>query len=1018
MRRAPLALALVLACLSGLPAAAQYFGRNKVKWERFDFRVLETEHFDVHYYPAEEEAVRDAAAMAERWYDRLSRVLSHTLAKRKPILLYADAPDFQQTNATFGSIEQGTGGFTEPLLDRVVLSLTGSAAQNDHVIGHELVHAFQFDIAATRASATQSGRVGLQNVPLWFVEGMAEYLSVGREDANTAMWLRDAVLTGDLPTLRELSTEPRYFPYRWGQAFWAFVAGRFGDGVIAPLFAAGISGGVERAVSSELGLSPEAFAAEWHAALRAAHEPVIAARKGPEGVGVPRIAGRVGQLNVGPVLSPDGDTLAFLSSRELFTVDVFLAETDTGRILGKLFKENADAHVDALRFVDSAGSWSPDGTRLAYAVYADGDNHLAIVDARRRRLERRLALADLGAFADPAWSPDGRSIVVSGQRGGVSDLYLVDVASGSVRALTQDAFADLHPAWSPDGTRIAFASDRGSNLQALRYAPLTVAVLTVSDRTVRVLDLPERGKAINPQFSPDGRALYYVSDADGISDVYRIDLETGERRRVTRTITGVSGITADAPALSVARDGTLAFSVFRDGDFAIYVLSPEQAAGTAPDAEPVQGDPALLPPAVGPDRSAVSAYLADPAPPDRRAAEVPESPYERRLRLLYVAPPAVGVGVDRFGSSVAGAATAYFSDLLGDQLLGVTFQAESTFDTLGGQVFWQNLKHRWQWGASVARIPYLSAGTRISDTVVDIGGTPTAGVLVEQLTQKTYLDSGSFIVTYPFSTRRRVEVSADVSRYSFDTDVQRFVVVGGQVVAQDEQALASEPGFTLYGGTAALVSDTSFFGFTAPVRGARWRLEAGSTAGDLSFRTLLLDGRRYFFRNPVTLAFRALHYGRYGTDAESDRIGPLFLGSGTLVRGYEADSFGPEDCTFVPEDPTACPEIDRLVGSRVAIANAELRFPLLGIEGYGLFTTRTLPIDLLAFVDAGVAWDRGDSPKLRWDRDTAERVPVASAGVGARFLLGGFIVLETSWAWPLHRREGGPEFALLFAPGW
>src|SRR6185503_21129453 len=201
MRRA--AAVLVVAALSA-PAAAQGFGRNKVRWERFDFHVLRTSHFDLHYYPEEEDAVRDAAAMAERWNDRLSRVLAHTLSERKPILLYADAPDFQQTNATFGFLEEGTGGFTEPLLDRVVLPLTGSAAQNDHVLGHELVHAFQFDLAS---SLQQPGRPpAMANTPLWFIEGMAEYLSLGRDDPNTAMWIRDAVFTGDLPSQEKLSS--------------------------------------------------------------------------------------------------------------------------------------------------------------------------------------------------------------------------------------------------------------------------------------------------------------------------------------------------------------------------------------------------------------------------------------------------------------------------------------------------------------------------------------------------------------------------------------------------------------------------------------------------------------------------------------------------------------------------------------------------------------------------------------------------------------------------------------------
>src|SRR3712207_9469262 len=75
--RAAALLGLAAALVAPDPAAAQYFGRNKVQYESFDFRVLRTARFDVYYYPEEEQAARDAARMAERWYARLSRVLEH-----------------------------------------------------------------------------------------------------------------------------------------------------------------------------------------------------------------------------------------------------------------------------------------------------------------------------------------------------------------------------------------------------------------------------------------------------------------------------------------------------------------------------------------------------------------------------------------------------------------------------------------------------------------------------------------------------------------------------------------------------------------------------------------------------------------------------------------------------------------------------------------------------------------------------------------------------------------------------
>src|SRR5690606_7544557 len=163
-------LAVLLAALLAETAAAQYFGRNKVRYDDFDFQVLETEHFNVYYYPEEEQAARDVARMAERWYDRLSAVLDHEFEDRKTIVLYADDADFRQTNVVSGFIGQGTQGVTEGLKLRVVLPMASNYQETNHVLGHELVHQFQYDIARTGNTFQQFIRL-----PLWVIEGMAEY---------------------------------------------------------------------------------------------------------------------------------------------------------------------------------------------------------------------------------------------------------------------------------------------------------------------------------------------------------------------------------------------------------------------------------------------------------------------------------------------------------------------------------------------------------------------------------------------------------------------------------------------------------------------------------------------------------------------------------------------------------------------------------------------------------------------------------------------------------------------------
>ncbi|MGH7671911.1 MAG: basic secretory protein-like protein, partial [Gemmatimonadales bacterium] len=226
-RLLPLAAAVLLV----VPAAeAQYFGRNKVQYETFRFQVLETEHFKVYFYPAERSAAGQAARMAERWYTRLAAVLQHELRGKQPLILYADHPDFEQTNVISDQPSEGTGGVTESLKRRIILPLGASLAETDHVLGHELVHAFQYDITGKGGGGSEVAP-GVTRLPLWFVEGMAEYLSLGAEDPNTAMWMRDAVRRNKLPSLSDLAGY-EYFPYRYGQAFWAYLGGTYGDDVV------------------------------------------------------------------------------------------------------------------------------------------------------------------------------------------------------------------------------------------------------------------------------------------------------------------------------------------------------------------------------------------------------------------------------------------------------------------------------------------------------------------------------------------------------------------------------------------------------------------------------------------------------------------------------------------------------------------------------------------------------------------------------------------------------------------
>jgi hypothetical protein len=1022
--RGPVLFYLLIASLlliDSSPAAAQYFGRQKVQYEKFDWRIMETDHFDIHFYPEEQTVTQDAARMSERWYTRLSRAFQHEFAK-KPIIFYADHPDFQQTNTTWGQLTEGTGGFTDALRNRVVMPFTGSYFENDHVLGHEIVHVFQYDLSS---SAGGGGLQGLNRLPLWLIEGMAEYLSLGREDAHTAMWMRDAALRGELPTIRQLTTDTRFFPYRYGQALWAYVAGRYGDAAVTEVFRYATRAGFEVALERVLGVNSQQLSQNWITSIRATYLPVLAGRQRPEDAG-DRILhdDEQGAMHLAPAVSPDGRYVAFFGRRQIFTIDLYIADAQTGEIVTELTSPDRDAHFDALSFIQSAGSWSPDGQKFAFIVFAGGDNQIAIIDINTRNIERRISVAGVGAVQTVAWSPDGSRLVFSGMAGGLSDLYLLDLPSGSVRQLTNDRYANLHPAWSPDGSTIAYVTDAGTDMDRLVYGKMQIALLDIASAQPRLLELFPSGKHINPQFSPDGRDLYFLADPHGFTDLYRVELASDQIYQVTNLATGISGISSLSPAMSVASgSGRVMFSVFENSGNNIYGLDAARARGQPVDrTTPQIARAAVLPPIEASGSGMVSDYLADPVtglPPQRQFAT---RDYNSRLSLEYIAPPTVGVGVSDFGGAgIAGGIGFLFGDMMGDRQVQAVIQANGSFKDIGGQAMYINAENRWNWGGLVGHIPYLTGFQGLSR---DADG----NLIFSQFLERIYIQQAQGMAQYPFSQTRRFEMSGGFTRYSFDREViQYFFDPTGQFqIAPPIQREEPSPDALNFGeASLALVGDNSFFGLTSPVAGQRWRAEVSPTFGSLQYATLLGDYRRYLFMRPLTFAFRGLHYGRYGKDADGiDAEGRRLLsqinvGYEPLIRGYARESFENRECEKINPDATSpCPALQRLFGSRIAVANLELRIPVLGVSELGLINFPLLPVEISPFFDVGMAWTADESPTLEFSRRTDERVPVFSTGVSARANILGYVILETYYAYPFQRPEKGWHWGFSLAPGW
>jgi Peptidase of plants and bacteria/WD40-like Beta Propeller Repeat len=979
-------------------AEAQYFGQNKVQYQDFTFRILHTPHFDIYYYPEEEPGVKYAARIAERWYARHSIILQDSLHGAQPLILYASFPHFEETNVVQG-IGIGTGGVTEPALRRITLPFAGPLEETNHVIGHELVHAFQYDILGREDSGAVAG-LSAERLPLWFIEGMAEYFSLGPDDPNTTMWMREATRR-QLPDISDLDN-PKYFPYRYGQSLLAYIGGRWGDSTIAELLKnVRRARSVSASIDSVLGISTDSLSRDWHAALHAQYDSLATRTSVPTDYGPALISEKNGgELNVSPVVSPDGKHLVFFSTKNMFSIDLYLADARTGKNQRDIYSTALDSHLQNLEFINSAGSWDAAGQQFVFSAVRKGRPILEILNLKSDRIEREIPFRSLGQIFDPAWSPDGRYIAFSAIEGGLSDLFLYDLQTDSLQRLTDDAYADVQPAWSPDGHRLAFVTDRfTTNLDDIDLGNYQLAIMDLPARTISPLPGCKGVKNINPQWSADGKSLYFISDRDGISNIYTLSLNSGTIAQVTNLFGGVSGITSLSPAISVSqKSNDIVYSVFEDGKYAIYSIdSTRELAGTSL-VPAVAANQAVLPPV----KRSSTRFLSDLGnpelglPPD--TAHYSTTPYITSFHLVGIGQPTIGAGVDPYGTYFGGGVSLLWSDMLGNHNLAtaLSFQSGTGYFDVAGLLGYFNTAHRWYWGTFAQQTPYIYGSDVSGFAVVD-----GQDAYVEQQVLYREMDRNLMGTTsYPFSQVLRTEFSLGYRNISFSSQVstQAVAINTGALLQNDTHDLPAPSAINLGLASGALVYDNSVMGATGPILGARARVELSPSIGTLSLMNILADYRQYVMPiRPITIAGRILHYGRYGGSADDDRLTPLYMAYPGLLRGYDNGLFSSGQYAYYYATGSDA-QLNRLYGSKFLVGNLEVRFPLFGLLGLGDGYYGWFPIDMATFFDTGVAWTGADKA---WFLG-GDRKELSSVGEAARINLFGYFVAEVDYVHPLN----------------
>ncbi len=1002
LRAILLALTAVLAVTHVAPAQwvndHYRFGQNKVNYEAFDWHTIETEHFQVYFYQGEERIAQITAQMAEDAYSRISEVLDYTPSETIPIIVYDSHNDFEQSNATWGLIDESTLGFTEALKNRVVLPFTGSYTQFRHVVHHELVHAFMFDMFYRRGGTISVASQLWWGPPLWFAEGLAEYCSTDWTTEKN-MWVRGAVIDGYLG-LRG------YQAYTAGYSLVRWIADEFGPekvGAITRRMA--IKRQPLNAFTAELGITLEELQERWERHLKRYYWPEIEKRELVDEFATQLTDHREegNFLNMAPAIAPQGDRIAVLTDRDEYT-SIYVMSAIDGRVLHKVVTGERSGHFEEMHWTRGTISWSPDGRQLVFAAKNRNLDVIYIVDAEDGDIVRELRFPQFNSLSSPDWSPDGHRIAFVAVREGKSDLYTVDLRSGAIRRLTNDLYDVVGPRWSPDGECIAFTSDLELSDGDTSLVPVGLDrnVFTIDTATGEVVQVTfEQGDDLSPAWSPDGRTIAFTSDRNGIYNLYVTERADDGTWRAAQPVTNVLNGVFTPHWSPTGRKIT--FSAFSMGGYDVYVM---------PDTLLSRDVANPLPPAEYVERR-VAEYEADSS----RFLQRP--PLSGRSKWAFQRPELTGV------SSLSDACERYrvhfspdmvsgmlmannidglilqtlllISDTMGDHQIMIYAMIHRNIEDANFEVDYLNRERRINWGFSVYQyhqyyLRSLVASQWTSDRVYGV----------------------KLLVSRPFSRFTRVEAEMDLSgrervTYLASYGERRF---GNHI-----------PVVKTLSPTLSLVNDNTRWGMTGPVNGSRSAVEL-KYAPQIAFNTyshasLVADWRRYHrVGKDYTFATRIAAGASFGRNKERFLLG----GTNYWINFHYTSSYDvlgdslASITRFVT--PIRSGNYGALAGTRFGLMNVEFRYPLVRELKLGW------PIPLhfrnirgILFVDAGTVWGDGrsfdpfDGVRLNTSyepgsADPSRRRPTSQGGYGFGWRVNlGVFVLKWDIAWQTDLRE-------------
>ena len=542
------------------------FGKNRLQYKIFHWRYLSSENFDIYFYDGGENIAKQAAQYLEDKFEEITDLLGYAPYTKTRIFLYNSISDLQQSNVGANRNSYSIGGETNFVKPQVEIAYPGLMSDFKQELVFKISQMLINDMMFGGSIGDMFQSSYLLTLPEWYIDGAARYIAYGW-DVELDDFMRDHFINGRPKKLNKYIGEDARLI---GQSVWNFIAERYGRTNIANILnLTRIIRKEEKSISSTLGISFQDFIESWLVYYMDISNYALSNYSTPakENIG---IKNRRNYHFHKVKISPDGRYLAysknFRGKYKIILKDLESSRKKTDVMSGgyKVINQQIEYELPLMSWIDNSN--------LAIISKKYGKNFLWFYNVNSKRRQKK-ELTRLSNIKDFDVSESGNLAVMSADLNGQSDIFLISLRRNSIKRLTKDFYDDVNPKFIPGTSSIIFSSNRTSDSLNIDNSKIGIEDLTdtynlfifsidtTKNMLFRVTNTLSRN--INP-IPVSGTEFYYISDQQGINNLYKFDLN----RKIYTQVTNFRSSILDYD-LGPNKSG-IALTMLDDGITSIY----------------------------------------------------------------------------------------------------------------------------------------------------------------------------------------------------------------------------------------------------------------------------------------------------------------------------------------------------------------------------------------------------------------------------------------------------------------